>query len=139
MNKYVGRGCQIERLWLNGSTGRFCWCTDIQKSFYKCTYMFSRVTNELLNLIYLSKSLLLLLIYYFSFLNLSYSAAGTTRFICFIITAHKMKFSNKDFFSKCDQIRKKLQIWSHLLKKSLMEDFMFLCTVRSDVGINTFF
>ena len=33
-----------------------------------------------------------------------------------------MKFSVKDFFSKCDQIRKKLQIWSHLLKKSLMEN-----------------
>ena len=94
MDKYVGRGCQIEQLWLNGSTGRFCWCADIQKCFYKCTYMFSRVTNELLNLIYLFKSLLLLLIYYFSFLNLSFSAAGTTRFICFIITAHKMKFSN---------------------------------------------
>ena len=30
-----------------------------------------------------------------------------------------MKFSIKDFFSKCDQIRRKLQIWSHLLKKSL--------------------
>ena len=27
-----------------------------------------------------------------------------------------MKFSIKDFFSKCDQI---LQIWSHLLKKIL--------------------
>ena len=30
-------------------------------------------------------------------------------------TAQKMKFSIKDFFSKCDQI---LWIWSHLLKKS---------------------
>ena len=36
-----------------------------------------------------------------------------------------MKFSIKDFFSKCDQIRKKLQIWSHLVKKSLMENFNF--------------
>ena len=34
------------------------------------------------------------------------------------ITAQKMKFSIKDFFSKCDQIRRKLRIWSHLLKKS---------------------
>ena len=41
----------------------------------------------------------------------------------------KMKFSIKDFFSKCDQIRRKLQIWSHLLKKSLMEIFIF-CAVR---------
>ena len=30
----------------------------------------------------------------------------------------KMKFSNKNFFSKCDQIRTFLRIWSHLLKKS---------------------
>ena len=27
----------------------------------------------------------------------------------------------KDFFNKYDQIRRKLQIWSDLLKKSLME------------------
>ena len=43
-------------------------------------------------------------------------------------TAQKMKFSNKDFFSKCDQIRRNLRIWSHLLKKSLMENFIF-CVV----------
>ena len=36
-----------------------------------------------------------------------------------------MKFSSKDFFSKCDQIRRKLRIWSHLLKKSLMEILIF--------------
>ena len=36
-----------------------------------------------------------------------------------------MKFSIKGFFSKCDQIRRKLRIWSHLLKKSLMENFIF--------------
>ena len=41
------------------------------------------------------------------------------------LTAQKMKFSIKDFFSKCDQIRRKLRIWSHLLKKSLMENFIF--------------
>ena len=40
-----------------------------------------------------------------------------------------MKFSIKDFSSKCDQIRRKLQIWSHLLKKSLMENFFFSCSV----------
>ena len=39
-----------------------------------------------------------------------------------------MKFSINDFFSKCDQIRRKLWIWSHLLKKSLMENFHFLCS-----------
>ena len=36
-----------------------------------------------------------------------------------------MKFSIKDFFSECDQIRRKLRILSHLLKKSLMENFIF--------------
>ena len=41
------------------------------------------------------------------------------------ITTRKMNFSIKDFFSKCDQIRRKLRIWSHLLKKSLMEKFIF--------------
>ena len=35
-----------------------------------------------------------------------------------------MKFSIKVFFSKCDQIRRKLRIWSHLLKKTLMENFI---------------
>ena len=37
----------------------------------------------------------------------------------------QMKFSIKDFFSKFDQILRKLWVWSHLLKKSLMENFIF--------------
>ena len=41
------------------------------------------------------------------------------------ITAQKMKFSIKYFFSKCDHISSFLQIRSHLLKKSLMENFIF--------------
>ena len=40
-------------------------------------------------------------------------------------TAQNMKFSIKHFFSKCDQICSFLRIWSHLLKKSLMENFIF--------------
>ena len=44
------------------------------------------------------------------------------------LTAQKMKFSIKDFFSNCDQIRSLLRIWSHLLKKSLMENIIF-CAV----------
>ena len=39
--------------------------------------------------------------------------------------AQKLKFSIKDFFSKCDQIRSFLPIWSHLLKKSLLENLIF--------------
>ena len=49
-------------------------------------------------------------------------------FQCHIFIAQKMKFSIKDFFSKCVQIRSFLRIWSHLLKKSLMENFIF-CVV----------
>ena len=40
------------------------------------------------------------------------------------LTAQKMKFFIKDFSSKCDQIHRKLGIWSHLLKKSLMENLI---------------
>ena len=40
-------------------------------------------------------------------------------------TAQKMKFSTEDFCSKCDQICWKLHIWSHLLKKLLMENLIF--------------
>ena len=36
-----------------------------------------------------------------------------------------MKFSIKEFSSKCDQIRSFLRIWSKLLKNSLMESFIF--------------
>ena len=42
-----------------------------------------------------------------------------------IDAAQKMKFSIKDFSSKCDQIRSLQRIWSHLLKKSLIENFIF--------------
>ena len=37
-----------------------------------------------------------------------------------------MKFSIENFFDKYDQLRSFLRIWSHLLKKSLMENFIFL-------------
>ena len=46
------------------------------------------------------------------------------------LTAQIRKFSIKDFFSKCDQIRRNMRIWSHLLKKSVMENFIF-CAVPS--------
>ena len=49
--------------------------------------------------------------------------------LCAISTAQKMKLSIKDFFSKCDQICRKLRIWSRLLTKSLMENFIFRCSV----------
>ena len=52
-------------------------------------------------------------------------------------TAKEMKFSIKDFFSKCDQVRRKLQIWSHLLEKSLMENFIF-CAVPTTLSFFNF-
>ena len=42
--------------------------------------------------------------------------------------AEKMEFSITDFVSKCEQIRRNLLIWSHLLWKSVMENFIF-CAV----------
>ena len=42
--------------------------------------------------------------------------------------AQKIKFPIKDFSSKCDQFRKNLRIWSHLLEKFLIENFIF-CAV----------
>ena len=43
--------------------------------------------------------------------------------------AQKMKFFVRDFLSKCGQIRNFLRIWSHFLKKSLIENFIF-CAVK---------
>ena len=48
-----------------------------------------------------------------------------------------MKFSINDFFSKCDQIFRKLRIWSHLLKKCLMKSFIF-CAVWTLTSVRSF-
>ena len=45
------------------------------------------------------------------------------------IHCSKMKFPIKVFFSKCHQICSFLRIWSHLLKKSLMEHFIFCAVI----------
>ena len=44
-----------------------------------------------------------------------------------------MKFSIKDFFSKCVQIPSFLRTWLHLLKKSLIEKFI-LCSESASKG-----
>ena len=46
-----------------------------------------------------------------------------------------MKFPIKDFFSKREQIRRKLWIWSHLLKKSLIENFISDAVVFAQVYV----
>ena len=48
-----------------------------------------------------------------------------------VSTTQKMKFSSKEFFSKCHQIRRKLRIWSHFLKNFLMENFIFCAVLRT--------
>ena len=48
-----------------------------------------------------------------------------------VIEEQKMKFFIKDFFSQCDQIRSFLWIWSHVLKKALMENFIFCALKRT--------
>ena len=62
------------------------------------------------------------------FLYTSKNVDGKVRIRGSLCTAQKMKFSIEDFFSKCDQIHSLLWIWSHLLKKSLIENFIF-CAV----------
>ena len=47
----------------------------------------------------------------------------------------KKKFSIEDFFRKCDQIGRKLRIWSYLLKKSLMEIFFFSALSEARPGL----
>ena len=49
----------------------------------------------------------------------------------------KMKFPNKDFFSICDQIRRKRRIWSYLLNSLFMINFIF-CAVDSTILIYFF-
>ena len=58
-------------------------------------------------------------------------------FILFIPT-QKMEFSIKDFFSKCGQIRRKLRIWSHLMMKSLMENFIFCAVIKMNQASSRF-
>ena len=50
-----------------------------------------------------------------------------------------MKFSIKDFFSNPSQIRSFLQIWSHLLKKSLIENFIFFPVLQITTNEYLFF
>ena len=47
-----------------------------------------------------------------------------------------MKFSNKDFFGKGDQIYRKLRIWSHLVKRSFMENFIFVQWMLGNASIS---
>ena len=48
------------------------------------------------------------------------------------VATQKMKVAIKDFFSKCDHICSFLRIWSHLLKKSFMENLIFCAVFVED-------
>ena len=45
-----------------------------------------------------------------------------------------MKLFIEEFFNTCEQIRRKLLDWSHWLKKSLIENFIY-CTVSEYIPI----
>ena len=45
----------------------------------------------------------------------------------------KMKFSIKDFLSKCEQIRRKLRNQSHLLKESLTENLISCAVIFTEL------
>ena len=47
-----------------------------------------------------------------------------------------MKFSIKDLFSKCNQIRSFLRIFSDLLNKFLMEDYIFCAVLARYEGVS---
>ena len=58
-------------------------------------------------------------------------------FFCQKLTGStKQKVSIKGFFSKYDQIRSFLEIWSYLLKKALMENFIFCAVYLEHPWIN---
>ena len=48
--------------------------------------------------------------------------------------SHAAQFFIKYFFSKCGKVHKKLRIYSHLQKKSLMKIFIF-CAVSDFIGL----
>ena len=67
----------------------------------------------------------IIIMFFIGFPIFSYLIRPHAAIIGYTNTAQKMKFSIKDFFSKCDQIRSFLWIWSHLQKKALMENFIY--------------
>ena len=51
------------------------------------------------------------------------------------LALQKTKYSINDFFGKCDKIRSFLRIWSHLMKKSLMDKFIFYAVILSGKSV----
>ena len=78
-------------------------------------------------ILFFCQTLVELVYFIFIMLNNNFEDEPTTLF------AQKMKFSIKDLSSKCDQIRRKLRIWSHLLKKPLMYNFIFCAVIFNEI------
>ena len=66
----------------------------------------------------------------FSFINFRPLVSPHSRRTQIVAMHKKMKFFIKNFFSKRDQIRSFLRIWSNLLTKSLMENFIFCAALQ---------
>ena len=58
-----------------------------------------------------------------------------TKLIKSLLFTAQTKFSIKDFFGKCDQIRSFLRIWSYLPGKSFMENFSFCAVIIAIIAI----
>ena len=65
---------------------------------------------------------------FFLLVNCKFTVRGVLKTT---ITTQKMKFS------KCDQIRSFLLIWSHLLKKSLLKNFNFCAVYNGTICENS--
>ena len=108
----------------------FIGCSILQKIFLKTfkRNFLDRVSYHSSCKVNASKIIFLAYIFSKNLLQNSYRKKRK-RFTNLYLSLHKKwSFPVKDFFSKCDQIRNFLSIWSHLVKKSLMENFSY-CTV----------
>ena len=94
-------------LWLKLKSFSYCFFLDFFYLFSVISSTFVKQTGDIFQVITIC----------FIYTNLQNSCY-------FSSTAQETKFSIKDFFSKCDQIRSLLLIWSYLLKKSLMKNFI---------------
>ena len=109
------------------------WC-------FSCTILTKFCPTQKANLTHQAPKFPLVLLYTFhQFLILLEESYTRTRLKIFILWMVFVEYSQcwlfntikystlhiKDFSSKCDQVRKKLWIWLHLLEKSLMENLIF--------------
>ena len=79
-----------------------------------CIWIFDRIINKIMKVININEMLGNGILVWFTNLLLLYGSTGK-RYM--LHGAQKMKFSIKELLRKCDQIHRKLQIWSHLRKK----------------------